>query len=97
MRNFIRHNIENVKGKKTVSIERETPNPEQSQVQRTRPIKSISMAERVSELERRVRDVESGPQQQILEQLSVIKEDIRLIKSHIFDRKFRSTEKQMTQ
>lgn len=82
MRNFIRHNIENVKGKKAVSIERE--NPKQSQVNRTNPHKNISMAERVSELERRVKDVETGQQQEIMEQLSAIKEDIRLIKSHIF-------------
>jgi hypothetical protein len=32
-----------------------------------------------------------------MEQLSVIKDDIRLIKSHIFERKFHSSEKQLTQ
>jgi len=32
-----------------------------------------------------------------MEQLTTIKDDIRLIKSHIFDSKYRSTEKQLTQ
>jgi hypothetical protein len=46
MRNFIRHNIDNIKGKKAVSIERE--NPKQSQVQRSKAPRNISMADRVS-------------------------------------------------
>lgn len=89
MRNFIRHNIENVKGKKAVSIERE--NPKQSHIVKSNPLRNLSIADRVTDLERRVREVESGPQQEIIEQLSIIKEDIRLIKSHIFDRKFHSS------
>lgn len=89
MRNFIRHNIENVKGKKAVSIERE--NPKQSHIVKSIPPRNLSIADRVTDLERRVKEVESGPQQEIIEQLSIIKEDIRLIKSHIFDRKFHST------
>jgi hypothetical protein len=44
-----------------------------------------------------VGEVENNRQSEIIEQLSSIKEDIRLIKSHIFDRKFQSSEKQFTQ
>lgn len=41
--------------------------------------------------------MENNRQEEIIEQLSTIKQDIQLIKSHIFDRKFQSSDKQFTQ
>jgi hypothetical protein len=94
--NFIRRNIENVKGaKKAMSIERE--NLKTTTPKKYGGSKNASVDKRVSELEKKLYDVEHNYQQEIIDQLSTIKDDIRLIKSHIFEHKYRSSAKQQTQ
>jgi predicted RNA-binding protein len=91
-RNFIRFNIENIKGnRKAVSIEKEpfkvSPPKHHYGISKN----NQNMNQRISDLEKKLYQVENNYQQEIIEQLSTIKEDIRMIKSHIFDQKYRST------
>ncbi len=96
MKNFIRHNIQNVKGsKKGVSIEREQQ--KNTTVKRYSQHKSPMITFRVEELEKKLSEVENNYQQEIIEQLNYIKEDIKLIKSFMVEQRHHSHEKQITQ
>lgn len=96
MKNFIKYNINNVKGtRNAVSIERD---PSKSPPQKYySPGKQRPMNTRLSDIEQKISQITQNHHQEIIDQLSSIKEDIRLIKSHIFDQKYHHTEKMSTQ
>ena len=90
MKNFIRFNIENVKGRKPVSIiDRE---PRTLSNQKTKPRYGFhqhrSIENRVQQLESELTHVADRKTDSILlEEISEIKRDIKLIKSHLFGQK----------
>lgn len=101
MVNFIQRNINNVRGhNRALSIDSIGPRvyePKKQSPARNH-VHPSNINQRVNDLERKVGEVEQRHHQVVMEQLVSIKDDIRLIKSHIFDRKGGfSAERQMTQ
>lgn len=95
-KNFIRQNIESIKGTRRPPLIIEDEYKSRLSASKTKKkynniasqYKQPSVINRVSEMEKKIEEIERNrSQSMIISQITEIKDDIKMIKSHLFDLK----------